>query len=227
MTKIVDLSGSLFNGMWSYNVLPGLPVEIPEYHCRQVSSVSDTGFESFRLTLSSVTGTYIETGAHLIEGAPLLAQLLPPDDFVRQAVVCHVPAKQPRQLVRKEELEKACPPVHEGDALLIECGWSSQWRSPNYVTDGPGFHPDCLDWLLEKPISLLGVDIPCVQPPWAGPEIPYRGNILLPIFQKGVLLLAPLVNLGSIRVDRGELWTMPLNAEGVSGAPCRAAFREP
>ena len=42
-----------------------------------------------------------------------------------------------------------------------------------------------------------------------------------------VLLLAPLVNLDSIRVDRGELWTLPLNAEGVSGAPCRAVFRQP
>ena len=69
MARIIDLSGPLFNGMWNYNVLPDLPVQLSLYDCRKVTSVEDAGFESFGFALSSVTGTYIETGAHLIEGA--------------------------------------------------------------------------------------------------------------------------------------------------------------
>ena len=55
--------------------------------------------------------------------------------------------------------------------------------------------------------------------------VQYDGNMLLPIFQKGVLLLAPLVNLDKVQVPRGELIALPLKVEGVSGAPCRAIFR--
>jgi len=50
--------------------------------------------------------------------------------------------------------------------------------------------------------------------------------MLPPLFQRGMLLLAPLVNLDQVQVPRGELIALPLRAEGVSGAPCRALFRE-
>jgi kynurenine formamidase len=50
--------------------------------------------------------------------------------------------------------------------------------------------------------------------------------MLVPIFQRRVLLLAPLVNLDQITSNRGELIALPLNLQGVSGAPCRAIFKE-
>jgi kynurenine formamidase len=50
--------------------------------------------------------------------------------------------------------------------------------------------------------------------------------MLLPVFKKGMLLLAPLVNLERVQAARGELMAFPLRVEGVSGAPCRAFFRE-
>jgi kynurenine formamidase len=225
MTTLIDLSGPLYQDMWSYNGLPGLETRLPEFQVEQVTWIEGTGFESFRFTLSSISGTYLETGGHVSEGAPGL-DTLPPSNFFRPAVVCHLLRKGPRELIRRAELEASCPPVQAGDALLIECGWGAQWHSPNYVLDGPGYHPDCLPWLLEQPFSLLGVDVPCIQPPWPPPDgAQYEGNMLLPVFQKGILLLAPLVNLEQVRVQRGELMALPLRIEGVSGAPCRAFFR--
>jgi arylformamidase len=226
MTTLIELSGPLYEGMWSYNGLPGLDTRLPEFEVEQVTWIERTGFESFRFVMSSISGTYLETSAHVIEGDPGL-DMLPPSDFIRPAVVCHAPRKGPRELIRRAELEAHCPPVQAGDALLIECGWGAQWRSPNYVLDGPGYHPDCLPWLLAQPFSLLGVDVPCIQSPWPLPDgAQYEGNMLLPVFQKGVLLLAPLVNLDKVQATRGELIVFPLRVEGVSGAPCRALFRE-
>lgn len=226
MCTLTDLSGPLFEGMWSYNALPNLDVRIPEFEVEQATRIDRTGFESFRFSMSSTTGTYLETSAHVIAGDPGLDQLTP-SDFFRPAVVCHVPRKGARQLIRGAELEAHCPPVEEGDGLLIECGWGAQWRSPNYVLDGPSFHPDCLPFLLEQPFSLLGVDVPCIQSPWPLPGgLQYEGNMLLPVFQRGVLLLAPLINLDKVRAARGELMAFPLRIEGVNGAPCRALFRE-
>jgi len=226
MSTLIELSGPLYVGMWSYNALPGLDTPLPEFEVEKATWIEQTGFESFRFAMSSLSGTYLETSAHLIEGDPA-TDTLTPADFIRPAVVCHVPRKEARQLIHAAELEAHCPPIQEGDALLIDCGWGTQWRSPNYVLDGPSYHPDCLPWLLEQPFSLLGVDVPCIQSPWPLPDgAQYDGNMLLPVFQKGTLLLAPLVNLENIQALRGELMAFPLRIEGVSGAPCRAFFRE-
>jgi kynurenine formamidase len=213
--------------MWSYNTLPAnLDVRLPEFEVQKATRIEDTGFESFRFVMSSLSGTYLETSGHLVEGAPAVSDLTS-SDFIRPALVCHLPRKQARDLIHYAELAAHCPPVQDGDAVLIECGWGTRWRSPNYVLDGPSFHPDCLPWLLEQPFSVLGVDVPCIQSPWPLPDgAQYEGNMLLPVFQKGVLLLAPLVNLDKVQASRGELMAFPLHIEGVSGAPCRAFFRE-
>jgi arylformamidase len=221
MSRYIDLSGPLYNGMWSYNNLGGLPRPLAEYHVEKDFQIREVGFESHRYVLSSLSGTYLETGAHLIEGGQLLDDFTLAD-FIRPAVVCHLPRKGPREFIRRAELEANCPPVRETDALLIECGWSAQWWSPNFVTDGPAYHPDCLAWLLEQPFGLLGVDVPCIQAAYPIPD----GNMLLPLFQKGILLLAPLVNLDTVQAARGELIALPMHAEGAGGAPCRAIFRE-
>ena len=226
MSQWIDLSGPLFNGMWSYNSLGGLPRPQAEYHVEKDFHIAEVGFESLKYAVSSLSGTYLETAGHLTEGAPALTDFTLAD-FIRPAVVCHLPRKGARELIRRAELEAHCPPVRKGDALLIECGWGAQWRSPNFVTDGPAYHPDCRRWLIEQPFSILGVDIPCIQAPYPVPDgSAYEGNVLLPIFEKGVLLLAPLVNLDRVRVERGELIALPMHAEGVSGSPCRAIFRE-
>jgi len=226
MSQWIDLSGLLFNGMWSYNTLGGLPRPQAEYRVDREFGIAEVGFESFRYVLSSLSGTYLETAGHLLEGAPALSDFSL-TDFIRPAVVCHVPRKGARELIRRAELEAYCPAVRQGDALLIACGWASQWRSPTFVTDCPALHPDCGAWLLSQPFSILGVDIPCIQAPYPTPDgSRYEGNMLLPLFQKGMLLLAPLVNLDRVRAERGELIALPMRAEGVSGAPCRAIFRE-
>jgi kynurenine formamidase len=224
MSKITDLSGPLYPGVWSYNVLPGLGVHISEFAVEKLAHVASHGFEAFGFTLASITGTYLETGAHMLAGMPMLSDL-DLAAFVRPAVVCHVPAKGPEELIHGAELAACCPPIRPGDALLIDCGWGNHWRAADYVTRGPAFHRDCLPWLLAQPIAILGVDVPCIETARSRPDgSEATGNMLIPIFQKGILLLAPLVNLDTIQATRGELIALPLNVEGVSGAPCRAIF---
>ncbi len=227
MSKVTDLSGPLFNGMWSYNVLSTLGADLPEFHAERLATLGEQGFEAFGYSLSSITGTYIENAGHMLPAIP------PLDDidlsrFIRPAVVCHLPRKGPDEVIHGAELAANCPAVQPGDALLIECGWGVRWESAEYVVHGPGFHLDCLPWLLDQPFSILGVDVPCIETARSRPDgTEAAGNMLVPIFEKGVLLLAPLVNLETIQAPRGELIALPLNIRGVSGAPCRAIFREP
>jgi arylformamidase len=226
MSRVIDLSGPLYNGMWSYNVLSTLGAGLPEFRVEQLASLEKQGFEAFGYSLSSITGTYIENAGHMLAGIPPLNGL-DLSSFIRPAVVCHVPRKCPDEVIHGAELAASCPTVRPGDALLIECGWGTRWESPEYVVHGPGFHRDCLPWLLEQPFSILGVDVPCIETARSRPDgTEATGNMLAPLFEKGILLLAPLVNLDQIETPRGELIALPLNIRGVSGAPCRAIFRE-
>ena len=93
MSKLIDLSGPLYEGMWSYSGLLDLKDGLPEFECRRLATVEADGFEAFGYRLSSITGTYIETGAHMLAGTPMLNDL-DASTFVRPAVVCHVPRKR-------------------------------------------------------------------------------------------------------------------------------------
>jgi kynurenine formamidase len=226
MSKSIDLSGPLYEGMWSYTSLLDLKDGLPEFECKRLATVETDGFEAFGYRLSSITGTYIETGAHMLAGAPMLNDL-DASAFIRPAVVCHVPRKGPGEVIHGAELEANCPPVQPGDALLIECGWGSRWGEADYVTGSPAYHVDCLPWFLAQPFAILGVDVPCIESARSRPDgSEATGNMLVPLFERGILLLAPLVNLDQIRTPRGQLIALPLNIRAVSGAPCRAIFVE-
>ena len=226
MSNLIDLSGPLYEGMWSYSSLLDLKDGLPEFECQRLATVEADGFEAFGYRLSSLTGTYIETGAHMLEGAPMLNDL-DASTFIRPAVVCHVPRKEPGEVIHGAELAANCPPVQPGDALLIECGWGSRWGEPVYVAGSPAFHVDCLPWFMAQPFGILGVDVPCIESARSRPDgSEATGNMLVPLFQRGILLLAPLVNLERIQTPRGQLIALPLNIRAVSGAPCRAIFVE-
>jgi kynurenine formamidase len=226
MSRMIDLSGPLYRGMWDYRGLTGIPDALPAFRCERIASVDTDGFEAFDFQLSSITGTYIETGGHMLPGMPSLADL-PLDAFARPAVICHVPRKGPEEVIHRAELEAHCPPIQPGDALLIDCGWGSRWEKPEFVAGSPAFHVDCLPWFVSQPFAILGVDVPCIESarsrPSAGDE---TGNMLVPIFRRGGLLLAPLVNLNQATAARGRLVALPLNIQAVSGAPCRALLIE-
>jgi hypothetical protein len=85
MSKFIDLSGPLLPGLWSYNALPGFSPRLPELAVEQVATLDSHGFEAFRFELSSLTGSYIETGRHMLADAPLLEEL------ARRKAECGIP----------------------------------------------------------------------------------------------------------------------------------------
>jgi kynurenine formamidase len=85
---------------------------------------------------------------------------------------------------------------------------------------------NALEWVLERRVSLLGLDIPCIESSWAEEDEAAKGNLLRKLFEQDVLLLTPLINLEAVRSDQGTLVCLPLRLVGASGAPCRAIFIE-
>jgi len=218
--KIIDVTGTIENGMWEY----GPPY--PKVAIEQVCSVDDEPtianykVNAFRIALSTSSGTYIHAPAELIKGAPPIDQI-PVDRFVREAAVLRFPRKkQPAEPITLQELRASKVEVKPGDAVIVQTGWEKMWNQPNFVTDSPYFSEEALDWILAKDISLLAGDL-TVYDNFKQPT----GRVTR-IFQQGVLVLAPLVNLFRISRDRVKLIALPLKVKGASGCSCRAIVIE-
>jgi arylformamidase len=225
MAAIVEISGTLEPGLWDYNVLDLGGASLPAVEVTRVASVERNGFDAHAMRFHSLSGTYTETAAHLIDGAPTV-DALELTQLIRPAKVLRLPDVGPRGVIGPEELAAAAPALEPGDALLIDTGWGRRWNQPGYVTDAPAFSTCTLPWLLEQPFSILAVDTPVMECQWCEAEgrADDAGELLRPLYERGMILLAPVVNLDRISASEGTLITMPLRVAGVCAVPCRAAF---
>jgi kynurenine formamidase len=227
MPRLVEISGQIANRMWDYNVLDLNGAVLPSVRVEQVASIGQHGFDAHAIQFSTLTATYLETAAHMIEGRPTIDQI-PLQEFIKPAKLMRLPNGGPRTLIRLDDLRRHAPHVEPGDALLIDTGWGAHWNQPDYISHAPAFARATLDWFLEQPFSILGLDTPVMECRW-GQETGVAseaGPLLVPLYQREMLLLAPLVNLDQITQPEGTLIAFPLNIVGVCSTPCRAVFME-
>jgi len=222
--NIIDITGELANQMWGYHILPGSENLVPPVEISSIATVDKNGFFSSKITLSTISGTYLEAGSHVLLHGNNIDEY-PVDRFVIPAKVIKLPRQIPRALINAELLQKYSPQINPGDALLIGTGWDENWNDPGYVLDSPNMNREAMEWIISNRISLLGVDITCIVSPREDADLRNRG--LLPdLFKSGALLLAPLVHLDRIKGKQGTLICLPMKVKGTSGAPVRAIFIE-
>ncbi len=225
MTRMFDLSGLLENGLWGYHELPSLERIVPQVEITPIASIEREGFFASKMVLSTISGTYLEAGSHILQEGKTLDQY-PIERFFLPAKILRLPRQRERSRISRHLLEENAPLIVPGDALLIDTGWGVRWNTPGYVLSCPNFDNDALHWIIDQNISLLGVDVPCIESAWSESEEEAKGTMLGELFVHDILLLAPLVGLEKICSDRGELICLPLPLRGTSGAPCRAIFLE-
>ena len=225
MEKIIDLSGELKNDLWGYYKLPGLENIIPDVEIKSIATVEKDGFFASKIVVSSISGTYLEAGSHMIKDGKTLDQYSV-DDFIKPAKVIKLPEQKKKSLINRELLEEHAPEINAGDALLIDTGWGKMWNKPGYVLECPNLLKDALELVLEKDISIFGVDIPCIEAAWSDGKEGEKGSLLEVLFQKGALLAAPLVNMDKITKSEGKIICLPISVNGTSGAPARVIFIE-
>ncbi|MDD5483152.1 MAG: cyclase family protein [Kiritimatiellae bacterium] len=208
--RIVDVSGLITEGMWHY----GPP--LPPVRIRKLSRRGET---SYAFALNSLSGTYLETAAHRLPDAPALDDV-PPEKLIMPAAIIQVKTKRPREHITLHDLQSSGVRIRKGDALLVASGWDRMWHKKNFVKDSPHFTSEAMDWLLSKEISLLGGDIPCYDDPCASEGLVNR------LFRRGLLILAPLVNLRRVRAKRATLIAAPPRVARTCAFPCRALIVE-
>ncbi|NQX64241.1 cyclase family protein [Paenibacillus qinlingensis] len=211
--RVLDLSGPIYNGMWSY----GSP--LPDVRVEPLASLETVGWSGHLLHLHTLTGTYLETADHLFPGRETIAEVSV-DRFIKKAWVAQLTEKEKWGKITADELNRAVSADFKpGDALLIATGWDQLWGHEDFVRGCPFFLPEVMEWVIEKDVGLLGLDIPSVQDPRMDDNALNRL-----FFAKDRLLLAPLVGLRKTGKGPGTLIALPLPISDVCGTPCRAVF---
>jgi arylformamidase len=225
MERIIDLSGALASGLWGYHELPGLENIVPQVEVETIATVKENDFFASRIVCSTISGTYLEAGAHILEHGKNLDEYSV-EDFIKPAKIIKLPPQGEKVLINASLLKKNAPSIEKRDALIIDTGWGRMWNRPGYVLQCPNMLPDAIRWVIDKEISIFGVDIPCIEASWSEDDEEAKGGLLGILFEKGTLLLAPLINLDQISKDHGKLICLPLKVKGTSGAPTRVIFIE-
>jgi arylformamidase len=213
--RVTDVTGPMYDGMWSYGPpYPDVVVEeIPQPEFIQYPTYS------WRFELGAQSGTYLETSLHLFRDGPPLADIAAEELFMRDAVILRV-AAQANQRIEAADLLACETKIGPGEAVIVATGWDSHWHESDFVSDCPFFSYEAMRWILDQEPFLFAGDMPRFDS-WEEPQ-----GFFQEFFEQGVLLLAPLVNLGEVRANRVKLVALPLKIEQTCAAPCRVLVVE-
>jgi kynurenine formamidase len=225
MKRYHDLSGKLENGLWTYQALPGLEDIIPEIRIETIAKVQEDEFFASKITLSTISGTYVEAGSHILEDGKTLDEY-GIGNFIKPATIIRLPKQPEKTVVQDTLLAKHAPSISKGQALIVDTGWGVQWNKPGYVLQCPNFSQSAVEWILDHEPAICAFDVPCLESSWSEDVVEEKGGLLGMMFKAGALLVAPLVNLENIKSDRGMLYCLPISLAGTSGAPARVVFEE-
>lgn len=206
---LVDVSAPLADDVATY--IPGVVYT----RTRPIFTLEKDGVESHEVLLSTLSGTYFETGRHVRHDAITIDQV-PIDHFIGPAVILDVGVKAPSQSIEVDDLRPYEGKVQPGDAVVVRTHWSRMWNTPGYFTESPYFTRAAFEWLLDQKPRLVAGDIPSYDNQKA-PE-----GLIKRLFEDDkTFLLAPLVDLDQVSQERVTMYAFPLKIEGVSGAPAR------
>ena len=135
-----------------------------------------------KITTVMHSGTHVDAPGHVIEGAPLIAEV-PLDRFFGTGVVVSIP-KRKWGKVMPEDLEAAEPRIEPGDIVIVNTGWHHHYGdNSTYYAYSPGFYREAGEWFAERGVKAVGADTQALDHPLAaaiGPHGPGAPNGLLP-----------------------------------------------
>jgi arylformamidase len=167
-----------------------------------------------QLAMSAHTGTHVDAPYHFLSDGDTLENV-PLTLMIGRAYVLHLPDVE---LITAEILEKADLPPRTR-RVLFKTRNSQYWTrgEKEFQVDFVALSADGAQYLVDRGVKLVGIDYLSIAP--------YQNSrptheILL---KAGVLILEG-VNLSEVAQGRYTLYCLPLNLQGVDGAPARAVL---
>jgi kynurenine formamidase len=211
VTRFVDLSHVIEDGMTTYKGLPG--PHICDFWEREASAAFYEDGETFqigRIDMVANTGTYLDAPFHrYADGDDLAALELDALAGLPGLVVrC---ADQAVDVAAFDELDVA------GKAVLVETGWDRHWRTDAYYENHPFVTEAAARLLVERGAKLVGIDSHNID----DTRVPRRPvhTILL---GAGVLICEHMTGLAALPDEGFRFTAVPPKIAGMGTFPVRA-----
>ena len=219
--KLIEISGLIEEGMWSYGeAFTGREKEIFDGpKIKEMANVEENGFSAHRIDMSILTGTYLETPAHLISNTFTIDEV-PLNDLFLDATILKI-SKNAREHIELDDLKRKNIEIKEGGALVIFTGYFKRWNTKDFFLDSPHFTPEAMDYIIEKKIKILAGDMPCYDD---ARDTEDSKNLpqLTKLYRNNIMALAPIVNGDKVKEGYAKLIVLPLRVKGWSASPARA-----
>lgn len=215
--KIIDLSFEIYHNNPGY-----FPYELTTFTLEKIKPRD--GYTSERVAFNTHTATHIDAPYHhMPDGAPIDEMDL--SLFCGPAVAVDLYGIEAHAEITVQRLKKYEEAIKQGDIVMLCTGFGEKrgWNK-DYCDNWPYLSADGADWLAEKGVKGIVIDVMSIGGPRDG-EALYQHEMLL---GKGIWI-GEEYRLPRELLEH-EKWTMysfPLKLRGCSGAPVRAvAVRE-
>ncbi len=206
--RIWDVSVKDVAGM---HVYPG----DPPFEARRVRAIASGDPANLtHLSCGAHTGTHVDAPAHFIDGGPTLEQIAL-DRFVGPASVVDL---RGRAAIDAAALQTVDVPA--GGILLLKTDNSALWERDGFQQGFTYVTRDAAEYLLERDVRTLGMDYLSIEQ--FGSRTFEVHKLLL---GRGVLIIEGL-DLCGVAAGVYTLVCLPMNLQGVDGAPARAILMQ-
>ncbi|HVB72653.1 MAG TPA: cyclase family protein [Ktedonobacteraceae bacterium] len=224
MTRLIDLSQEIYQGMFVY---PGhLKTVVWEHHSHEETRKNFEGgfsYQSRGLLFSDHGPTHVDALSHLDprpEAPPIDQMSL--DIFYGPATCIDVSHKEPQTYITADDLDKAASrsgvEILKGDILLLYTGTYNRYHgSREYLSQYPGLDEAGSNWLVEQGIKTFGVDSPSPDNPISRT---YPCHMMCRA--RGITHYENLANLDQLVGKRFTFAGFPLRIRNGTGSPVRA-----
>ncbi len=173
----------------------------------QAGTLETVGFVDHVVHINNHLGTHIDAPDHMLKKGMLLSEY-PADRFVCQATCIDARGKDFLTIDLLSGIE-----LKPGDAILFYTGTGDKYTEEAYATDYPRIDLALAEFLVEKGIKLVGVDMISFDH-----DEPYP--IHKALLDKDVLLIENLINLKTVVGMHFRLYALPVKFE-LHAAPAR------
>lgn len=192
--KFIDLSVPVNEQTPAYPGDPKIKIE-------PAGIFAKDGYNDHFVSLGTHVGTHIDAPLHMVDGGKTLDQI-PLEQFIGRG-----------RLIEGLDLETVKnTDIEEGDVILFQTGMIENYHDKTYFKDYLEIPKEVADYLVEKKIKMVGMDM-------ASPDHP-PFNIHRILLGAGILIIENLTNMSELAGKEFTVYALPIKLQ-LDGAPAR------
>jgi kynurenine formamidase len=214
MSKIIDLSHTITDGMVTYKGLPG--PHICDFISREQSAANyDDGstFQIGRIDMVANTGTYVDVPSHRFADGKDLSEV----DIGAFANLPAIVIRKPFEQGLGADVGAFEGSDVRGRAVLVATGWDRHWGTDAYYSDHSFLTAEAAEWLVEQGAALVGIDSHNID------DTRVRARpVHTALLGAGIPICEHMTNLGALPDGGFRFSAAPPKVKGMGTFPVRA-----